>query len=164
MHVNIKRVAVATVLCGGVAALAFGGEAVSTAFTQSSTSHVSVAAASVGVVQTGDLTLANALPGDPSNSVTVGYDNTNGTVKEDLSLSTANAKGNLNPADIDVLVNGNDIGNLGQFSGGSVNMGTVDKGQNYTFTVQLMLSKKATVADAGQTYDVDYTITSTAHK
>jgi len=159
-----KRIAVAAAITGGVAAIAFGGQAVSTSWTQASSGNIHGDTATVSnTFQTGDLTLNNALPGDSSAPVTISYTN-NGSTSETLVFSIDPSGSNLGLLANDLAVA---IPSVGTVPLGSLpatyTLGVVGAGKSVTIPgVVLTLSTAAPVSDAGASLDAAYTLTATA--
>ena len=165
MHVNLKHLVVAAAATGGIAAVAFGGSAVSTAFTEASSGTVQAQAATFSNdFKTGDISLSNAVPGDSSQPIDVTYTN-NGSHSVALTISlAANGPAELAPY-LHLLIDSKDYGALGNITDGkSYPLGTVaPNGGKVTFhNVELQLPSGTVNAAAGKSFDATYTMTATA--
>lgn len=77
MNLNVKRLAVAAVATGGIAAVAFGGSAVSTAFSSDSAQTATINTATInGDVSGGTFTASNLVPGGAPQTEAVTLTNT----------------------------------------------------------------------------------------
>jgi len=171
---NLKRSLIGLGATGVAAGLIFGGSAVSTAFTSSSSGDASVTTAKTseqGDFQTPDITLDNAIPGgDLSTPVTVSFDNLTGTTAEQLSLELGPLNGNSTlPKWIDVYVNGKPYGTFADHATATgvatLNLGRVEKGQKlFSVSVAVGLDAKADNTVQGAKISLPYTLTAQAVK
>jgi hypothetical protein len=162
---NAKRTLIAVALTGGVAVAAFGGTAVSTAFTDNSSGSVVANAATFGgTYKTFDLRIDNAIPGD-SNHLTVSYTN-NGSTPVDLVLTTdglSNTAGAGLALAKEAVVNfeGNDI-TLFNAQNETLDLGKIAAGASFSQDVTLTLPTSAGNEVAGGGASLHYTLTATA--
>ena len=145
MH-NIQRLVVAGLLSGGVAAMAFGGSAVSTAFSSDSSGAMGVHAAHVaGALQGGTFNVSGLEPGGPASpSQTITIKNTGNTTEAvwvtiDSISKTAGTDGN-NP----------DLSKLNMVtSHGTVALGGLSSATGYHFHLENLSAGKTDNATVG---------------
>jgi hypothetical protein len=165
---NPKKSILPLVAAGGVAAALFGGGAVHTAFTSTATGTLNASTASIGtVLADGNVTLANAVPGDtgPVSNVTV---TNQGSTPETLDVTFGTGSNPGLDSVVDVIWDGTDVGSLTSFNGaslalqGSTLQASGSTGDSLTVPVALMLETSATDADANASDTVSFTVTGTA--
>jgi hypothetical protein len=162
---SVKRAVIALGITGAATAALFGGSAVSTAFTSSSSGnfHADVARSAIGT--SGTVSLGNAAPGDLGPATTVHVGN-QGSTPESLSITLTGGNPALNPF-IDVFVGGQYVGNLATLesaTAGGISLHTTIPvgGPDYTASVALGLNQSADNSVEGMGTDVTYTVTGTA--
>jgi len=158
------RLAAAAVLTATVAAVAFGGSTVSTAWTQSSAGSLHAGTARVdNAFTTGDLVLSNALPGDHGPTATIAYTN-HGSTAEHLVFTVDPSGAALGPLAhyLEVNLGALGVARLDQLPA-TIDLGLLDPGQTLSLpNVSLTLATDTPNSAAGQVVEATYTLTATA--
>jgi hypothetical protein len=159
---KLKRIVIASAAAAGIAGVAFGGQAVSTAFTSSSSGHVHANSASIAHgYQTGDLTLDNAIPGDSGPSTTIGFTN-DGSTAVHLVLTITNPHGSDALAN-DLVLSIDGVGDIPLTAVPSpIDLGRVPVNGSFSGSAHLSLSPNAGNEALNKSFAETYTLTATA--
>ena len=167
---TLGRLLAVGAVTGGAAALLFGGSAVETQFSATSTQNVTISGARVSEALTdGSFTCSNLLPGGPACQHTVTYTNTSTvpvvvTITFGVLTGTPSALGD--PSAVIVSVpkpgGGTVTFNGSQYTTNPIQIGTAPVGATYSVPVSIGLLAGTGNAWNNATVDVPYTVTATA--